>query len=113
LGAGLVWIVAGVVGLLGLVLSVTLILLPLGIPLLMLARKLGALATAMALPKSVRHPVETLSKKGSAMGDDAGKKTRSMASSGRKALQGATKSKRRFGFRRRSKLERFVDWVIG
>jgi hypothetical protein len=36
-----------------------------------------------------------------------------MASSGRKALQGATKPKRRFGFRRKSKLERFVDWVIG
>ena len=37
LGAGLVWILAGLVGLVGAVLCVTIILLPLGIPALMLA----------------------------------------------------------------------------
>ena len=89
LGAGLVWVVAGVVALLGVVLSVTVILLPLGIPLLMLARQLSAVAAAMVLPKVVRHPVDALS--------EAAK----------------PKPKRRFGFKRKSKFERFVDWVLG
>ncbi len=95
LGAGLVWIVAGVVGLLGVVLSATLILLPLGIPLLMLARKLAGVAAALALPKAVRDPVGTLGKKGAEVG---------------KALK--PKKKRRLGFKRRSKFERFVDWLV-
>ena len=88
LGAGLVWIVAGVVGLLGVILSITIILLPLGIPLLMLARKLTSLAAAMVMPKAMRDPVGTLGK----------------------AVK--PKSKRRFGFKRKSKVDRFFDWVL-
>jgi hypothetical protein len=109
LGAGLVWIVAGVVGLLGVVLSVTLILLPLGIPLLMLARRLAGLATAMVVPKAVRDPVGVLSKKGSQAGDDAGKKARALTES----VKSKTKKKKGFlGFKRKSNLDRFVDWVL-
>lgn len=59
----LLWIVAGVVGLLGVVLSVTIILLPIGIPLLMLARRLFQMATMMVLPRKVRHPVDEMKKK--------------------------------------------------
>jgi biopolymer transport protein ExbB/TolQ len=59
----LLWIVAGVVGLLGVLLSVTVILLPIGIPLLMLARRLFQTATALVLPRKVRHPVEEMKKK--------------------------------------------------
>lgn len=96
LGAGLVWIVAGVVGLLGVVLSVTVILLPLGIPLLMLARRLTGLAAAMVLPKAVRDPVGALGKAAQPLADAA-----------------KPKPKRTLGFKRKSKLDRFVDWVVG
>jgi len=57
LGA-LLWILAAVVGLLGILLSVTVILLPLGIPLLMLARRLFTRSVALVLPRKVSHPVE-------------------------------------------------------
>jgi hypothetical protein len=58
----LLWIVAAVVGLVGVVLSVTLILLPIGIPLLLLARKLFAQATLLLLPRKVAHPLQELGK---------------------------------------------------
>ena len=58
LGGSVLWILAGVLGLLGVVLSVTLILAPLGIPLLMLARRLFRYAMRLFLPREVRHPVQ-------------------------------------------------------
>src|SRR3954470_23316693 len=58
LAAGLVWILAGVVGLLGAVLCITIILLPLGIPVLMLARRLFDLGALLVLPRAARHPIE-------------------------------------------------------
>ena len=57
-GGGLLWIVASLVGLVAGILCVTVILLPLGIPLLGLARKLFGQATTMMLPRSLSHPVE-------------------------------------------------------
>jgi hypothetical protein len=62
LAAGLVWILAGVVGLLGVVLCITVILLPLGIPLVMVARRLYTAAARLMLPRGVRHPVEQVDK---------------------------------------------------
>jgi hypothetical protein len=59
----LLWLVAGVVGLLGVVLCVSIILLPVGIPLLMLARRLFRTAMALILPRAVIHPIEELGKK--------------------------------------------------
>src|SRR4051795_7792469 len=56
--AGLVWILAGVVGLVGVVLCVTIILLPLGIPVLMLARRIFDVAALLVLPRAARHPIE-------------------------------------------------------
>jgi hypothetical protein len=64
LAGGLVWILAGVVGLLGMLLSVTLILLPVGIPLLFLARKLFKLSMTLFLPRTVRHPAQELGRRG-------------------------------------------------
>ena len=61
LGA-LLWIVAAVLGLLGFVLCVTVVLLPLGIPLLVLARRLLTRAVALMLPRSVAHPVDEITK---------------------------------------------------
>jgi uncharacterized protein (DUF697 family) len=57
LAASLLWILAGLVGLVGVVLSVTLILLPIGIPLIMLARKIFAYSMVVLVPRKVRHPV--------------------------------------------------------
>jgi hypothetical protein len=56
------WILAGVLGLVGVLLCVTLILLPLGIPVLMLAKKLFAYAMTLMVPRKVRHPVDELGK---------------------------------------------------
>ena len=57
LGASLLWIVAGLVGLVGIVLSATLILLPVGIPLVMLAKKIFGYSMVLLVPGKVRHPV--------------------------------------------------------
>src|SRR3954465_10577848 len=67
LAASLLWILAGVLGLLGVLLSATLILLPLGIPLLMLAKRVFGYSMVVLMPGKVRHPVrhaEKSSKKG-------------------------------------------------
>ncbi len=62
LAAGVIWLLAGVLGLVGALLSVTIILLPLGIPVLMLARRLFSLGSAIALPRAVRHPAQEAGK---------------------------------------------------
>jgi len=67
----LLLILACVVGLLGALLSVTLILLPLGIPLLLLARKLFGYSMTMFLPRVVRHPAKELGTKGKKSASDA------------------------------------------
>jgi hypothetical protein len=88
LGA-LLWIVAALLGLVGFVLCVTVILLPLGIPLLVLARRLLTRAVQLMLPRSLAHPVneleKTAKKKGRAAkaaasdtADDIGKKARKL-----------------------------------
>jgi hypothetical protein len=75
LGGSVLWILAGVIGLLGAVASVTIILLPLGIPLLWLARRLFRTAMALMVPRKVRHPVS-----------EAGESVRSGAESARSAI---------------------------
>lgn len=62
LAGSLLWILAGVLGLVGVLLCATIILLPVGIPVLMLARKLFPFAMTMMLPRKVRHPVDELGK---------------------------------------------------
>ena len=57
LGGSVLWILAAVLGLVGAVLCVTIILLPLGIPVLWLAKKLFTASMAMMVPHKVRHPV--------------------------------------------------------
>ena len=74
LGASLLWIVAGVLGLVGVLLCATIILLPVGIPVLMLARRVFSMAMALLLPRKVRHPVDELGKVGDKVGDKVGEK---------------------------------------
>lgn len=52
------WLLASVVGLLGVVASVTLVLLPVGIPLVLLSRTMFAESVKLLLPRSVAHPVK-------------------------------------------------------
>ena len=62
LGA-LLWILAAVIGLVAAILCVTIILLPLGIPLLGVARRMFTSAVQLMLPPAVAHPAKTLDKK--------------------------------------------------
>jgi hypothetical protein len=90
------WILAGVVGLVGALLCVTLILLPVGIPLLMLARKLFRYSMTLFLPRVVRHPADELRKKGrSGLADAAqsvGLSRKDRKKAGKKALKRARKT---------------------
>ena len=58
--AALLWILAGVLALVGLLLCVTLILLPLGVPVLAYARRVWAWAVRLMLPRMFTHPVQEL-----------------------------------------------------
>ena len=71
LGA-LLWIVAALLGLVGLVLCVTIILLPVGIPVLGLSRRLITQAVQLMLPKAMAHPIKESSKKGKKKRKEAG-----------------------------------------
>ncbi len=59
---GLLWVVASLVGLVAVLLCVTLILLPLGIPLLRLSRQMFGMAAGLMLPRALTHPVEEVGK---------------------------------------------------
>ena len=60
----LLWILAGLLGLVSLLLCVTIILLPLGIPLLRLTRTLFGKAIRLMLPRGLAHPVEETRRRG-------------------------------------------------
>jgi hypothetical protein len=62
LAGSLLWILSGVLGLVGVLLCVTVLLLPLGIPVLALARKLFRYSMVFFLPRKVRHPAQELGK---------------------------------------------------
>ena len=58
LGGALLWILASVLGLVGVLLCVTLLLLPLGLVVLRISRKLYTRSVALMLPRAVSHPVQ-------------------------------------------------------
>ena len=74
--AGLLWIVASLVFLVGLVLCATLVLLPLGLPVTWLAKRIYAVAGRLVLPKAVRHPVAAAGDKTDELGRRARRRTR-------------------------------------
>ena len=79
----LLWIVAAVVGLVGALCCVTVVLLPVGIPLLLLARKMFTTSVQLLMPKKLAHPVKAAKDAVSDTGGDVGKKLRK-AGRGRK-----------------------------
>lgn len=62
IGGAVLWVLAAVVGLLGAVSSVTIVLLPVGIPLLILAASMFRRSMALLLPRQVSHPVKEAGK---------------------------------------------------
>ena len=62
LAGALLWVLATVLGLVAVLLCVTIILLPLGLPLLNLARQLFTNGVQLMLPRAVAHPVKTAQK---------------------------------------------------
>jgi hypothetical protein len=74
----LLWVLASIVGLLGVVLCVTIILLPVGLIVLRQSRKLYQSAVRLMLPRAVAHPVKESRRK-------AGKSRREVGKSSRRA----------------------------
>jgi hypothetical protein len=101
LGGVLLWIVASLIGLLGAVLCVTIILLPLGIPVLLVARRMFGISTKLLLPREMTHPVDEASKSLRKTRKKAGKKledapgTDDVADAGKKARKRVRKGGRR------------------
>lgn len=93
---GLLWILAAVVGLVAVVLCVTVILLPIGLPLLAQARRMFTTSVRLMLPPALAHPVKTMDKKGRKKKDDAAD---AMSETAGKAAKTAGKP-----FRRRRRL---------
>jgi hypothetical protein len=90
LGASLLSLVGGLLGLVGALLCVTIILAPLGIPILFLARRLFRTAGQLVVPRKVRHPVEALSDAASSSASDLGKSARKRGKAARKQGEGAS-----------------------
>ena len=96
----LLWIVAALLGLVSLILCVTVILLPLGIPLFKVSKRLFGKSVRLMLPHAVAHPVKHAGKKSKKVKDrakveppdvmqKAGKKGRKLARKQRKRLANA------------------------
>jgi len=95
LAGSLLWILSGVLGLVGVLLCVTVILLPLGIPLLMLARRLFRYSMVFFLPRPVRHPAQELGKSARGSAKDAADAVGVQKLTSRKARKKAKKKARK------------------
>jgi hypothetical protein len=84
------WILAALIGLVGLLLCVTIILLPLGIPLVKFAGRLFRLSVQLMLPRTLAHPVDELTKA-------ADKRARKVSSAASDATGHVAKKGRKFG----------------
>jgi hypothetical protein len=67
----LLWILASLLGLVSVLLCATVILLPLGIPLLMVTRRLFGASIRLFLPAGARHPLKTSGKASKSVAMDA------------------------------------------
>lgn len=110
LGGAVLWLLAAVVGLVAVILCVTVILLPLGIPLLGLARRMATNGARLMLPRAVAHPVKTLDKGGRDRGGKLKSSASDLADSTSKKARQATKKagmptkRSRLPFRRHRRL---------
>ena len=103
LGA-LLWIAAALLGLVGLVMCVTLILLPVGIPVLGLSRRLITQAVQLMLPRAVAHPVKEASKKAKEKGEGVGSLVSDSTKDAKKKIRKKTTKRTLLGRKRKSLL---------
>jgi hypothetical protein len=96
--ASLLGLVGGLVGLLGVVLTATLVLAPIGIPLLFLARRLFGASARLVVPRAVRHPLQELDPTRSDTADDL---RRTFRKGWRRGTKDLHKRSRRLGKRLR------------
>jgi hypothetical protein len=61
---GLLWLLASLIGLVGVIACATLILLPIGIPLLGLARRLFGKSVRLFMPPALAHPIKEPKRRG-------------------------------------------------
>ena len=95
LAGSLLWILSGLLGLVGVLLCVTVVLLPLGIPALGLARRLFRYSMVFFLPRTVRHPVQELGKSARRSTKDAASAVSVPDLPSRKARKKVTKKARK------------------
>jgi hypothetical protein len=96
LGA-LLWLGAALLGLVGLLLCATLVLLPLGIPVLGYARRLVTRSMRLMLPRVVAHPVQELGDQVHDQRKDAAHTVdRSVGQAAKRSRKAAHKARRRF-----------------
>src|SRR4051794_7176403 len=110
LGGALLWIVASLVGLVAVVLCVTVILLPLGIPLLMVAKKMFGRSVGLMLPRALSHPIDEGSKRSKKGGKQVLTKAGKASKKGRKKVdkfdKSANKKADKFDKRANKKLDK-------
>ena len=114
LAGALLWIGASLLGLVAVILCITVILLPVGIPLLRLSGQLFGKAVRLMLPPELAHPVKEMGKKGRKKGtaakgsiSDAAelpKKGRKQAKKARKGMKGAAKKGKKLTRKQRHRL---------
>ena len=105
LGA-LLWILAAVLGLVGVLLCVTVILLPVGIPVVRLAGSLFVRSMRLMLPRALAHPVATFTTASEKKGHQLGSAISDAAHDAAKTGHKAAKSGRKAAKRQRKRLER-------
>lgn len=113
LAGSLLWILSGVLGLVGVLLCVTVILLPLGIPLLMLARRLFRYSMVFFLPRTVRHPAQELGKTARGGAKDAADAVGVQKLTSRKARKKARKKAGKAAKRTRRNAAKQARAVVG
>jgi hypothetical protein len=118
----LLWILAAVVGLLGALLCVTVIGLPLGIPLLMGARRMFGSSVRLMLPSHIAHPVkeaksstrkkgEKAAKQSGKAGKKAGRKARSVVTDAPPVAKRTKKAKKRLTKKGKKKGKGLRKWL--
>lgn len=93
LPGAVLWILAAVLGLVGVLLCATVILLPVGIPLVKLAARLFIHSIQLMLPRALAHPVDEITKA-------ADKRARTVRSAASEGARGAAKKGRKVARKR-------------
>jgi hypothetical protein len=97
LSGALRWILASVLGLVGVLLCVTIILLPVGIPVVKIAGSLLVRSVGLMLPRKLVHPVDSVTRA-------AKKKARTVGSTVSENAHDAAKKGRKFAHKQHKRL---------